>query len=55
MMQMGALTRYKARLVANGKTQEAAIDHDETFSPVVKPAMIRYELNVGLIRGWDIK
>ncbi|GJW99734.1 ribonuclease H-like domain-containing protein, partial [Tanacetum coccineum] len=33
----GTLSRYKARLVANGSTQLSSIDVDETFSPVFKP------------------
>nr|GEV57289.1 ribonuclease H-like domain-containing protein [Tanacetum cinerariifolium] len=34
------LSRYKARLVANGRIQQLDIDCDDTFSPVVKPATI---------------
>nr|GEV26021.1 ribonuclease H-like domain-containing protein [Tanacetum cinerariifolium] len=34
------LSRYKARLVANGSSQQLGVDFDETFSPVVKSAII---------------
>lgn len=48
----GRLSRYKARLVANGKSQQVGIDCDETFSPVVKPGTIRTVLHVALSRDW---
>ncbi|GKC14726.1 ribonuclease H-like domain-containing protein, partial [Tanacetum coccineum] len=34
----GSLSKYKARLVANGRSQQSGIDCYDTFSPVVKPA-----------------
>ncbi|GJZ52481.1 ribonuclease H-like domain-containing protein [Tanacetum coccineum] len=42
----GTLSRYKARLVANGSSQQLGVDFDETFSPVVKPATIRTVLSL---------
>ncbi|GJR95476.1 ribonuclease H-like domain-containing protein [Tanacetum coccineum] len=38
-MLYGTLSRYKARLVANGSTQVDGIDVNETFSPFVKLGM----------------
>ncbi|GJW63410.1 ribonuclease H-like domain-containing protein [Tanacetum coccineum] len=49
-----APSRYKAHLVANGSTQLAGIDMDETFSPVVKPATIRTVLNLAISRHWSV-
>lgn len=46
----GSLSRYKARLVANGRSQQLGIDCDETFSPVVKPATIRTVLSIAVSR-----
>nr|GEZ64472.1 ribonuclease H-like domain-containing protein [Tanacetum cinerariifolium] len=40
------LSRYKARLVANGSSQQLGVDFDETFSPVVKLATIRTVLSL---------
>ncbi|GJW24949.1 ribonuclease H-like domain-containing protein [Tanacetum coccineum] len=42
----GNLSCYKARLVANGSSQQLGVNFDETFSPVVKPAIIRMVLSL---------
>ncbi|GKD17174.1 ribonuclease H-like domain-containing protein, partial [Tanacetum coccineum] len=44
----GTISRYKARLLANGSTQIKGIDVDETFSPVVKPGTIQTRSLYGL-------
>nr|GEV81700.1 ribonuclease H-like domain-containing protein [Tanacetum cinerariifolium] len=44
------LSRYKARLVANGSSQQLGVDFDETFSSVVKPATIRTNLSLDVSR-----
>ncbi|GJU61841.1 ribonuclease H-like domain-containing protein [Tanacetum coccineum] len=49
-----SLSRYKARLVANGCIQQQSIDCDETFNPVVKPATIRTVLSLAVSRNWPI-
>ncbi|GKB63077.1 ribonuclease H-like domain-containing protein [Tanacetum coccineum] len=50
----GSLSRYKARLVANGSSQQLGIDCNETFSLVVKPATIRTVLSLALTIHWPI-
>ncbi|GKA74166.1 ribonuclease H-like domain-containing protein [Tanacetum coccineum] len=50
----GNLSRYKARLVANGSSQQVDVDFDETFSLVVKPATIRTVLSLVVSRKWPI-
>ncbi|GJT36303.1 ribonuclease H-like domain-containing protein [Tanacetum coccineum] len=50
----GTLSRYKARLVANGSSQQLGVDFDETFSPVVKPTTIRTVLSLVVSRQWPI-
>ncbi|GJS56080.1 ribonuclease H-like domain-containing protein [Tanacetum coccineum] len=37
----GSLSKYKACLVANGRSQQFGVDYDDTLSPVVKPAIVR--------------
>ncbi|GKD62083.1 ribonuclease H-like domain-containing protein [Tanacetum coccineum] len=50
----GTLSRYKARLVANGSSQQLGVDFDETFSLVVKPPTIRMVLSLVVSRQWTI-
>nr|GEV25651.1 putative reverse transcriptase [Tanacetum cinerariifolium] len=46
----GTLSRYKARLVANGSSQQLVVDFDKMFSPVVKPEIVRTVLSLALSR-----
>ncbi|GJT97278.1 ribonuclease H-like domain-containing protein [Tanacetum coccineum] len=50
----GTLSCYKARLVANGSSQQLGVDFGETFSSVVKPATIRTVLSLVVSRQWLI-
>ncbi|GJU58200.1 ribonuclease H-like domain-containing protein [Tanacetum coccineum] len=50
----GMLSHYKARLVANGSSQQLGADFDETFSLVVKPATICTVLSLAVSRQWPI-
>jgi len=50
----GSLARHKARWVVCGFSQRHGVDYDETFSPVVKPAMIRVVLSLAASRSWPI-
>ncbi|GKE64602.1 ribonuclease H-like domain-containing protein [Tanacetum coccineum] len=54
LVQSIKANRYKARLVANGRSQQQGIDCDETFSPVVKPATIWTVLSLAVSRQWPI-
>nr|GEZ44263.1 ribonuclease H-like domain-containing protein [Tanacetum cinerariifolium] len=40
------LSRYKARLVANGSIQQVCVDFNQAFSPVVNPATVRTILSL---------
>ncbi|GKF46519.1 ribonuclease H-like domain-containing protein, partial [Tanacetum coccineum] len=48
------LSCYKARLVANGSSQQLGVNFDETFSPVVKLATIRTVLSLDVSHKWPI-
>ncbi|GJT34045.1 ribonuclease H-like domain-containing protein [Tanacetum coccineum] len=50
----GSLSRYKALLVANGRSQQVGVDCDETFSLVVKLATIRTVLSLAASRHWHV-
>jgi hypothetical protein len=43
-----ALERYKACWILRGFTQRPGVDYDETFSPVVKPAIVCTVLSLAL-------
>ena len=44
----GSISRYKARLVANGFHQTFGIDYSETFSLVVKASIVRVVLSLAV-------
>nr|GEU33405.1 ribonuclease H-like domain-containing protein [Tanacetum cinerariifolium] len=50
----GSLSRYKARLVANERSQQQGIYCDKTFSLVVKPTTIHTVLSLAVSHQWPI-
>lgn len=51
----GSIARHKARLVAQGFSQEHGQDYGETFSPVVKPTSVRLVLALAAHYGWKLR
>ena len=44
----GSIARYKARLVAKGFHQQAGIEYSKTFSPMIKPTIVRPVLAIAV-------
>jgi hypothetical protein len=51
----GTIDRYKTQLVAKGFKQRYDIDYEDTFSPVVKIAIVRLVLAISVSRGWSLR
>jgi hypothetical protein len=53
--QDGLVHRYKTRHVAKGFKQCYGINYGDTFSPIVKVAMIRLVLSLAVSHGWCLR
>lgn len=48
------VSRYKARLIAQGFSQEYGLDYDETFSHVVRHTTVRLILSMAVSNRWEL-
>lgn len=53
--EFGEISKYKARLVAQGFTQKFGIDFDEVFAPVARSSTLRVLLSVAGKRDYFVK
>ncbi len=51
----GTIERFKARLVAQGFSQQQGIDYGQTFSPVVATDVLRTILALAAAKSWDVQ
>src|ERR1700733_16128352 len=51
----GNVSRYKARLVAQGYSQRFGDDYDEVFAPVAKPQTLRTILTIAGLKEMMVK
>jgi hypothetical protein len=51
----GQITRYKARLVAHGFTQEKGVDNHKTFAPTVRVIFTRTLLAIAAYNDWEVE
>lgn len=51
----GSVSRYKARLVAQGFSQSKGLDYDETFSHIVRHSTVRVLLALAAMNNWELR
>ena len=51
----GTIERFKARLVAQGFSQQQGVDYGQTFSPVVATDVLRTVLALAAANSWDVQ
>ena len=51
----GSVAKYKVRLVAKGFQQIMGVNCFETFSPVIKSAIVRVVLSLAVMNQWKIR